>query len=170
MSSYRDTMPKTLPPTTPAHAEEIDDVEEWAYALFVSTKGNRREFKREEMCAENKGFVDFVTPMTTPRKPKLRLVDRFWIHSSVSKDDPVWFDDAQIVGEAARLTNFKVTPEEAAKKLGFKAEWYVVEPVTYQNPDGSKFVKYEPVEDDKHQWYPATDEEIAAALAEKGKA
>ncbi len=166
MSSYRDTMPGTLPKTTPALPAETDDIEQ-AYAMFIDVEGNPREFKREELCAENKDWMNFITPMVTPRKPKLRPVDRFWIHGSVSKDDPVWFDDTQIVAEAARLTNFKVTPEEAAKKLGFKAEWYVVEPVTYQNPDGTKFIKNEPVEDDKHQWYPATEEEIAAALAEK---
>lgn len=156
----------TIPNTVPA--TPVDDIPtEWAMSVWVDKHGNRYYFKEEEMVPENPAWHDLISAIITPPKPALRPVDRFWIHQNANPKDPVYFDDDQIVAEAATRIRFELTPEEAAEKLGYRAEWYVVEPITYED-DGVEFIKNEPVEEDDH-WFPATEEEIATALAEKAE-
>ncbi|MBQ1528446.1 hypothetical protein IIZ77_02240, partial [Candidatus Saccharibacteria bacterium] len=140
-----------------------------AMSVWVDKHGNRYYFKEDEMIPDNPQWNALISAIITPPEPPLRQVDRFWVHQAVNSDDPIWFDDEQLVDEVAKLIHIDVPPEEAAEKLGFKAGWFVVKSITYQRPDGSTFIKNEPVEDDKGQWYPATEAEIASALVAKAE-
>ncbi|MBR3232678.1 hypothetical protein IKF74_00065 [Candidatus Saccharibacteria bacterium] len=162
-------IPETIPDTIPVEPASADAIPtEWAMSVWIDKHGNRYYFKESEMVPDNPAWRDLINAIVTPPKPPLRPVGRFWIHRHANKDNPIWFDDEQLVDEAVKLTNFRGSPEDAAKTLGFNAGWFVVESVAYEE-DGVEFIKNEPVEDDKGQWYPATDEEIAAALAEMAK-
>ena len=94
-----------IPGTTPATPVE-DIPTEWAMSVWVDKHGNRYYFKEDDMSPDNPQWCDLINAIIAPPKPALRPVDRFWIHQNVNPDDPVYFDDDQIVDEAKTRIHF----------------------------------------------------------------